>query len=115
MSTEPTLLDELTRLAQATPDPRTRRDRGARLAENSAHTSWRLAAEATLRRLAASGREFTTDDVHAAVGSPPGHHNALGGLFIAAARRREIVPTGYRPSARPEANRRAVRTWRGRL
>ncbi len=106
MSTEPDLWSSLE-------PPRAARDRGAKLAENSVHTGWRLAAEAAIASLAASGRLFTAEDVRDRVGSPPGHHNALGGLFIAAARRREIVAGGYQPSTRTEAHARILRCWRG--
>ncbi len=92
---------------------RSRRDAGARLAENSVHTSWRLAAEEAIRRLAATGRLFTSDDLHDAVGDPPGHVNSIGSLFLTAARRGEIVADGYRTSARAEAHARPVRLWRG--
>jgi len=112
--TEPTLLAELMRLAQATPDPRSSRDTGANLAENSLHTSWRVAAERVIRRLASSGREFSSDDLHDALGDPPGHRSSIGSLFLTAAKRGEIVAVGYRQSSRPEANARAIRTWQGR-
>lgn len=106
MSTEPDLWSSLE-------PPRAARDRGAKLAENSVHTGWRLAAEATIRRLAARGVVFTSDDVCQIAGRPPGHANAVGGLFIAASRRGEIQPAGYRPSQRPEAHARILRCWRG--
>ncbi len=100
-----TLLDDL--------DGRQRRDAGAHLAEQSAHTSWRLAAEHTIGQLAAAGFDFTADDVTGVVGAAPGHKSALGALFLAAARRGEIVPVGYRQSGRVEARARALRVWRG--
>lgn len=89
------------------------RDLGADLAANSVHTGWRVAAEAAIDRLAATGRQFTADDVRDRVGGPPGHHNALGGVFIAAARRGQIRPVGYRASDRRQAHRRPIRTWVG--
>ena len=90
------------------------RDAGAKNALLSAHTSWRIAAEAVLEELAKSGIEFTADDVRARVGRPPGHDNALGGLFIGAAKREEIVAVGFRVSTRREAHARPIRVWRGR-
>jgi hypothetical protein len=89
------------------------RDLGADRAANSVHTSWRLAAEAAIGRLAATGRVFDAEDVRDRVGGPPGHHNALGGVFIAAARRGQIRPVGYRASGRREAHRRPIREWVG--
>lgn len=103
--TEPSLLDEL--------DGRQRRDAGAALAGDSVHTSWRLAAEHTIGQLAAAGFNFCADDVTGVVGAAPGHRNALGGLLLAAARRGDIVPVGYRQSGRVEARARALRVWRG--
>lgn len=90
-----------------------RRDDGAAAAVNAVHTTWRVGAEAALKRLIYSGRPFTADDLHELVPEPPGHHNAVGGLFIGAARRGEIEAVGYRQSDRPEAHRRPVRVWRG--
>ncbi len=54
--TEPSLFDALAS-----------RDHGAQLAADSVHTSWRLAAEAVIRRLAARGGVFTSDDVNGAL------------------------------------------------
>ena len=105
--------DALTAAEAELEEAKARRDAGAKVAELSVHTSWRLAAEATIVRLARSGVEFTSDDIHEAVGDPPAHHNAIGGLFIAASRRREIEAVGYRQSTRPVANARPVRLWRG--
>lgn len=104
--------------AKATPpaaksEAQTRRDAGAGLAENSVDTRWRLAAEHAITQLAASGAVFTSDDVHDRIGSPPGHRNAVGGVFIAASKRGEIRPVGYRNSRRPEAHARPVREWVG--
>lgn len=105
--------DSRQRTARTTAEARAARDVGAQMAADSAHTSWRLAAEAAIRRLAGAGGLFTADDVHNAVGGPPGHVNAVGGLMIGAAKRGIIVADGYRQSSRPEAHARAVRTWRG--
>lgn len=103
--TGPTLFD-------AAAEARAARDAGAQAAANSVHTSWRLAAEAAIRRLAASGKNFTSDDIDAIVGRPPGHANSVGGLIIGAAKRGLIEPAGYAQSKRPAANARAIRVWR---
>lgn len=104
--TGPTLFD-------AAGQARAARDAGAQAAADSVHTSWRLAAEAAIRRLAAGGKTFTADDIDALVGRPPGHANAVGGLIIGAAKRGLIVPAGYQQSRRPAANARVIRVWRG--
>lgn len=102
-------------VAPATPDAAglAERDAGAANALLSTHTSWRLSAEATLADLAARGVDFTAENVTAVCGDPPGHHNAVGGLFIAASKRGEIVAVGYRPASRREAHGRILRVWRG--
>lgn len=106
-------LDDLWNTFAGPDDGLAERDAGAANALLSAHTSWRLAAESTLARLAASAREFTAEDVTAVCGEPPGHHNAVGGLFIGAAKRKQIKAVGYRPATRREAHGRILRVWRG--
>lgn len=103
---EPNLLDALD-------EGRARRDVGARAAENAAHTIWRVAAECAIDELAADGRDFDADDLHDRVGGPPGHRNAVGSLFLTAARDGKIRHVGYRQSRRPDAHARVIRVWRG--
>lgn len=94
-------------------DGRYLRDVGAERAGLSVHTFWRLAAEKHIGRLAESGDEFTSDQLHQAVGAPPGHASSVGALFLTAAKRDLIEAVGYRRSARPEAHARIVTVWRG--
>lgn len=101
-----TLLDELE-------DARRARDDGAQTAADSSHPYWRLAAEQAIRELAASGRVFTAEDLRDRVGQLGGHANSVGGLFLAAARRGDIVAAGYRQATRAEAHGRVLRAWRG--
>jgi len=88
-------------------------DVGANLAVNSVHVAWRVAAEAALERLAASGQTFTAEDVREEVGVLTGRENALGGVIRRAAQAGRIVTVGYRPAARPGAHARVLRVWRG--
>lgn len=91
------------------------RDEGARAAENSLFTGWRLWAEHELDRLAESGERFTADDLRAVVGAPPDgeHVNGIGGLFLRASQRGRIESLGFRTSQRPEARGRPLRVWVG--
>ena len=90
------------------------RDEGAAQALDAAPIIAVLAAEAVIRRLARSGREFDAETVRDAVGAPLGCRPAvLGALFLAAARRGEIIACGFRQATRPEARRRILRVWRG--
>ncbi len=93
--------------------PRAERDAGAQLADDASHPWWRAAAKEAIADLAASGRPFTSDDIHARVGAEPSRRAGLGALLLAAARRGEIVPVGFRQSERREAHARNVRVWQG--
>lgn len=92
---------------------RVRADLGANAARNAVHSSWRIAAEATILRLAASGRAFTSEDVRAEVGVMTGRASALGAVIRAAAQAGRIVAVGYQPATRPDAHARVLRVWRG--
>lgn len=102
--------DLITELEEA----RRRRDEGAEAASLGAHAWARMAGEQALADLARSGREFSSDDVHEAVGSPLGcGPGVIGSLFLMAARRGEIVHTGYVQSRRATSHGRVIKTWRG--
>lgn len=96
-----------------TDDGRARAELGSKAALYSVHTSYRVAVEGAIADLAASGLEFDVETVRARVGPPPGHANALGGAFQAAARSGVIRCVGYRPATRPDAHRRVLRVWQG--
>lgn len=102
--TADTLLDD---------DGRARAELGSKAALHAVHTTYRIAVEGAIADLAASGLEFDVETVRDRVGPPPGHANALGGAFQAAARRGVIRCTGYRPAGRPDAHRRVLRVWQG--
>ena len=89
--------------------------RGAKNAELSLFTGWRLWAEDELDRLIDTGRPFTADDLRSVVGDPPdgAHVNGVGSLFTNATRAGRILMVGYRPSSRPQARGRVLRVWRG--
>ena len=58
-----------------------------------------------------AGMEFTTDDAHKVLPQPE-NPNLIGVLFASLRCSGKIERTGYRPSARPEANGRVVAVWR---
>lgn len=82
--------------------------------------TWRTDALEALRKLAASGDEFTSDDLDDLVGVPDGSHganagnNLIGALFAQAHREGWIQTDGrVVPSRLPRRHRSAVRVWRG--
>lgn len=92
---------------------RRRRDRGMEIAYYASDIAWSKAAEQAIRDLAASGDEFTAEDVRAIVGAPFGSHNAMGSRFGHAAKTGVIRRIGSRQSTRPEAAGRWLAVWRG--
>lgn len=88
------------------------RDAGMEAAAENAGEFWRLTFDQRLRYLAATGRDFTTDDLREVVPDPVSP-NAVGAMFASAAKSGLIVKVGYRPSERPEGHRRIVAVWRG--
>lgn len=64
---------------------------------------------ATARRLAAGGREITTDDIHEVLTLPPGvDPRILGTAFIP---RKDWIKGSYRPTRRKAANSRPIPAW----
>lgn len=73
-------------------------------------TDWRVAALQEIRRLADAG-DFTSDDVHEAVGDPV-HYNSVGQVFNEAEHLGIIERTGeYKKSKRPSAKGRRIPVW----
>jgi hypothetical protein len=95
---------------------RQRRDEGMEAAGSTVPgaiaSAWRTAAQDALKRLVATGRAFSADDLVEIAGEPP-RPNMLGPLFAQAARRDEIVAVGYTQGKRPSAHARVQRTWLG--
>lgn len=78
---------------------------------------WASQARTEILRLAASGAEFTADDVVAAVGLPNesdvNANNAMGGVFAGASRAKAIERTGAMvSSAREYGHARLIPVWR---
>lgn len=107
MSEQPTLDD-------AIEEARQRRDHGAQFAEWSLDSRWRLACEHAIADLAASGREFTADDVTDRIGPALGSATGgMGAMFRKMVTAGVIQPVGYRQSRRAERHGSVVRVWRG--
>lgn len=90
------------------------RDEGMELVKSHTPLSYRDQFERVLKALAASGDEFTSEDVTAVVGQPPNHPNTVGALFNAAARRGLITKRGYRKSVRPRSHCHCIAVWAGK-
>jgi len=81
---------------------------------------WRERAWDEVVKLAASGRDFTSEDVTAEIGLPRGAHgmnrnNAVGSLINQAARLSMIFKVGRRvPSRNPRSHGAMLEMWRGR-
>ena len=86
-----------------------------------AHTSEtaKEAIRSTIERLAATGKQFTSDDARTWLERDPltkcvvegVHPNAIGASFNAAKSQGLIRPCGYCKSVRPEAHSRIIRVW----
>lgn len=79
------------------------------MAWDGATEEWKAAALEELRRLAASGTRFTSEDITAVVGLPSGEiaqhkNNAVGTLMGGARKRGEIIEVDWTRSTRPSSN-----------
>ena len=86
---------------------------GADRADKNADNWWRSCALRAVETLAASGREFTADDVRDLGVPEPDQPNRWGGLFLAASRAGTVVCVGARRSTRGARNASLTRVWRG--
>lgn len=94
------------------------KERGMAVAET--HTAvlapeWSARVDATIKALALSRKEFTSEDVTARTGMPPvGSGGAVGARMNAAAQRGVIVWTGRMAAAqRPRQHAALLKVWRG--
>jgi hypothetical protein len=86
---------------------------GARRADDNADDWWRSTALAGIEALAASGREFTADDLRALGVVEPDHPGRWGGLFLGCSRTGLIVPVGAQRATRGPRKGSLLRIWRG--
>lgn len=76
------------------------------------HRAWRPKAEGALQQLILSGKPFTADDLAELVDERPDHPNQVGSLFMAAARRGEIVKIGYSQARATSRRAGNLAVWR---
>lgn len=87
------------------------RDAGMTTAEEAAEDDL-AAIDLLIARAAATGNEFSANDLRAHI--PPGTNTAAIGARFAHARRRGVIQaTGYTTSTDPGTHAHPVRTWRG--
>lgn len=86
---------------------------GIALANENGDKFWRSCFDAAVDHLAASGREWSTDDVFALGVPTPDHPNRVGAAINAAMKTGRISPVGYRLSSRPSRHAGVVRVWVG--
>lgn len=102
--------------AQTLAAGRAARDEGADAAGSGlpghVESEWRTKAADALATLAKTGVAFTADNVVDVAGMPP-VPNMLGGLFLGASRRGEIVAVGYAQGTRAASHARVQRMWTG--
>lgn len=94
-------------------DGKSLRDAGVSSVTSHTPQWWRDSCDRAIARLAASGVEFTADEVRAVVGDPPNHPNAMGARFLSAAKSRLIERVGYKKPTRPSRHANVVAIWRG--
>lgn len=83
--------------------------------EEHADADWKDAARFALQQLAATGREFTSDDVRDAIPSHITTHEmrALGPVMRAGVQDGLVVATGWTTQGRAEAHGRPRRLYQG--
>lgn len=95
------------------------RDAGGRSVLANTPVAASHAIRSTIEMLAATGKQFTSDDVRASLDRDPQtkplidavHPNAIGASFNAIKSQGIIEPCGYSKSKRPEAHARIIRVW----
>ncbi len=87
-----------------------------RRVEEHADDDWKAAAAVALEQLAATGREFTSDDVRDAIPAHITTHEmrALGPVMKAGIRDGLVTATGWTTQGRAAAHGRPRRLYRGR-
>lgn len=80
---------------------------------NPTDAPWRVVANECIARLAASGVEFTSEDVTREVGVPPSGAS-VGAILNNAARSGRIVRTGYVNARRVNQHSALISVWRGK-
>lgn len=85
----------------------------------NANREWRANARREVRRLAATGRPFTADDLYDTLPHPDGNHtpnarnNLIGQVFREMCAEGWIEPVGVVKSRQPKRKGGMIRVWRG--
>lgn len=96
------------------PGGRADRDAAITAVLNNTSSSWLHKANIVLTGLAATGAEFTSEDVTEVVGLPPtGSPNAVGALINAARNRGLIVRVGDTQARRRNQHAARLTLWKG--
>jgi hypothetical protein len=82
------------------------------LVDEAENPAWKAKADAAIRELASSGREFTAEDLRALVGDPL-RPNSMGSAFQRAARAGLVKYIRHQKSNRPSLQSCAIRVWVG--
>ncbi len=92
-----------------------RRDSGMDQVLDNDRSEYRQALDLAIDRLAASGREFCSDDLRAIAGDPPPstHFNVTGAVVAAAIRGGRLKVVGFTRSARVQGHANRVCLLRG--
>lgn len=88
------------------------RDTGTAMADAAERPDWKHRADEAISTLAATGREFTAEDVRQLAGDPL-HPNAMGARFLTAARSGVIECVGFTTGTRVPSHARILRRYRG--
>lgn len=98
-------------------EARRARDRAVAAVGDHANDAWMAAARQAALDLAATGSEFTTDDIAQRMPGDVTTHEprALGAVMQRLSREGAIVPVGWRGSSSTVCHGRIKRLWRGAM
>ena len=87
----------------------------AKVLDDPVTASWREHFRATVERFSRIGLPFTSEDIVAITGPPPGNPNSVGAMMHALARQGIITRVGNKSAERLKAHGRMVSVWVGDL
>ena len=83
---------------------------GIAKADAAEANEWKAKADFAIEQLAASGQEFTAENVRLVAGDPS-RPNAFGARFLAAKRAGLIRHVGYKNATRPSRHTHPIKIW----
>jgi hypothetical protein len=87
------------------------RDAGMVKVIENTRPSYRDAFDTVVRDFRTQGQDFTSEDVTARIGLPPGHPNAVGALTRAVATKYGAVKVGRRKAQRRNQHATEIAVW----